>query len=192
MTCYVQAWSDPDYFMTEQNQIQQITEQAKQVRLVIFDVDGVLTDGSLIMGDDGQEYKAFNAKDGHGMKMLQASGVEVGIISARNSRVVSLRMENLGIQHVYQGQRDKLKAFANLKKKLRLEQNQIAYVGDDLLDLCIMRKVGLAIAVQDASPEVIAQAHWQTIASGGRGAAREICELIMRSQDNFDRIVAKY
>jgi len=178
--------------MTEHNQMQQIRERVKQIRLVIFDVDGVLTDGSLIMGDDGQEYKAFNAKDGHGMKMLQVSGVEIGIISARNSRVVSLRMENLGIKHVYQGQRDKLKAFADMKKKLKLEQDQIAYVGDDLLDLCIMRKVGLAIAVQDASPAVVTQADWQTTAPGGRGAAREICELIMQSQNTYDRILAKY
>ncbi len=172
--------------------MEQITQQAKQIRLVIFDVDGVLTDGSLIMGDDGQEYKAFNAKDGHGMKMLQASGVEIGIISARNSRVVSLRMENLGIKHVYQGQRDKLKAFADLLKKLKLEPGQIAYVGDDLLDLCIMRKVGLAIAVQDASPEVVAEADWQTTSNGGKGAAREICEMIMQAQGTFDDILAKY
>ncbi len=178
--------------MTEHSQMQKIRELAQQIRLVIFDVDGVLTDGGLIMGDDGQEYKVFNAKDGHGMKMLQASGVEIGIISARNSRVVALRMENLGIKHVYQGQRDKLKAFADLMKKLQLQQEQIAYVGDDLLDLCIMRKVGLAIAVQDASQAVIDQSHWQTTAPGGRGAAREICEFIMQSQGNLDHILAKY
>lgn len=172
--------------------MQQITEKAKQIRLVIFDVDGVLTDGSLIMGDDGQEYKVFDAKDGHGMKMLLASGVEVGIISARNTRVVALRMEHLGIKHVYQGQRDKLKAFDDLKKKLKLETEQVAYVGDDLLDLGIMRQVGLSIAVQDACQEVVAQADWQTAARGGRGAAREICELIMRSQNNFERILSQY
>ncbi|MCP3670256.1 MAG: 3-deoxy-manno-octulosonate-8-phosphatase KdsC [Gammaproteobacteria bacterium] len=172
--------------------MQQITQQAKQIRLVIFDVDGVLTDGGLIMGDDGQEYKTFNAKDGHGMKMLQASGVEIGIISARNCRVVSLRMENLGIKHVYQGQQNKLKAFADLLKKLKLEPSQIAYVGDDLLDLCIMRKVGLAIAVQDASPEVVAEADWQTTANGGKGAAREICEMIMQAQGSFHDILARY
>ena len=169
-----------------------IIEKAKQIRLVLFDVDGVLTDGSLIMGDDGQEYKAFNAKDGHGMKMLQASGVEIGIISARNSRVVALRMEGLGIKHVYQGQRDKLKAFADLQKKLQLKSDQIAYVGDDLLDLCIMRQVGLSIAVQDASPAVVEQADWQTTAPGGRGAAREVCEMIMQAQNTLDRILAKY
>jgi 3-deoxy-D-manno-octulosonate 8-phosphate phosphatase (KDO 8-P phosphatase) len=170
----------------------QIIEKSKQIRLVIFDVDGVLTDGSLIMGDDGLEYKAFNAKDGHGMKMLQASGVEIGIISARNSRVVALRMEGLGIKHVYQGQRDKLKAFADLQNKLKLKSNQIAYVGDDLLDLCIMRKVGLSIAVNDASQTVVDQADWQTASPGGRGAAREVCEMIMQSQNTLDRILAGY
>ena len=178
--------------MTNHSGMKQITEKAKLIRLVIFDVDGVLTDGSLIMGDDGQEYKAFNAKDGHGMKMLQSSGVEIGIISARNSRVVALRMENLGIRQVYQGQRDKLKAFNDLKNKLKLEPSQTAYVGDDLLDLCIMRMVGLSIAVQDACPAVVAQADWQTTAPGGKGAAREICEMIMQSQGTFSNILAKY
>ncbi len=170
----------------------QITEKIKQIRLVIFDVDGVLTDGSLIMGDDGQEYKAFNAKDGHGMKMLLASGVDIGIISARNSLVVANRMQSLGIKHVYQGQRDKLKAFTELKKKLKLEPSQIAYVGDDLLDLCIMREVGLSIAVQDAAKEVVEQSDWQTTAAGGKGAAREVCEVIMQAQHTYDDILARY
>ncbi len=169
-----------------------ISEKLKRIRLVIFDVDGVLTDGSLIMGDDGQEYKAFNAKDGHGMRMLQDSGVEIGIISARKSRVVAHRMQNLGIKHVYQGQRDKLQAFADLKKRLQLESDQIAYVGDDLLDLCIMREVGLAIAVQDASKAVVEQADWQTTAPGGKGAAREVCEKIMQAHNTLDDILAKY
>jgi 3-deoxy-D-manno-octulosonate 8-phosphate phosphatase (KDO 8-P phosphatase) len=170
----------------------QIADKLKQIRLVIFDVDGVLTDGSLIMGDDGQEYKAFNAKDGHGMKMLLASGVEIGIISARNSLVVSNRMRSLGIEHVYQGQRNKLKAFTDLKKRLKLKSDQIAYVGDDLLDLCIMRKVGLPIAVQDATKEVVELSDWQTDAAGGKGAAREICEAILQAQGNYRDIIARY
>ncbi len=186
MTCCGQAWSNCT------NLMMQITEKLKQIRLVIFDVDGVLTDGSLIMGDDGQEYKAFNAKDGHGMRMLQDSGIEIGIISARNSLVVANRMRDLGIKHVYQGQRDKLKALAEIKKKLNLESGQIAYVGDDLLDLCIMREVGLAIAVQDATKAVAEQSDWQTSAPGGKGAAREVCEMIMQAQNTFDTIMDKY
>jgi 3-deoxy-D-manno-octulosonate 8-phosphate phosphatase (KDO 8-P phosphatase) len=170
----------------------QITEKLKLIRLVIFDVDGVLTDGSLIMGDDGQEYKAFNAKDGHGMKMLLASGVEIGIISARNSLVVANRMQGLGIAHVYQGQRNKLKAFKDLKNKLKLKSDQIAYVGDDLLDLCIMREVGVPIAVQDATKEVVELSDWQTSSLGGKGAAREICEAIMQAQGTYSDIIARY
>ena len=170
----------------------EITEKLKLLRLVIFDVDGVLTDGSLIMGDDGQEYKAFNAKDGHGMKMLLASGVEIGIISARKSLVVANRMQSLGIEHVYQGQRNKLKAFTELKNRLNLEPNQIAYVGDDLLDLCIMREVGVPIAVQDATKEVVELSDWQTDAAGGKGAAREICEAIMQAQGTYNDIIARY
>lgn len=170
----------------------QITEKLKQIRLIIFDVDGVLTDGSLIMGDDGQEYKAFNAKDGHGMKMLLASGVEIGIISARSSLVVSNRMQSLGIKHLYQGQRNKLKALADLQKKLKLEPAQIAYVGDDLLDLCVMREVGLPIAVQDATKEVVELSDWQTEAAGGKGAAREICVKIMQAQGTYNDILARY
>ncbi len=172
--------------------MKQIEEKIKRIRLVIFDVDGVLTDGSLIMGDDGQEYKAFNAKDGHGMRMLQDSGVEIGIISARSSLVVANRMQNLGIKHLYQGERNKLKAFADLKTKLKLESDQIAYVGDDLLDLCIMREVGLSIAVHDATKTVVDQADWQTTAPGGKGAAREVCEQIMQTQNTFHKIVSKY
>lgn len=192
MTCCELVWSDPAMITPDQNVMHKIKEKAKQIRLVLFDVDGVLTDGSLIMGDDGLEYKAFNAKDGHGMKMLQASGVEIGIISARNSLVVALRMESLGIKHVYQGQRGKLKALSDLQNKLTLKSDQIAYVGDDLLDLCIMRKVGLSIAVNDATQTVINQADWQTSSPGGKGAAREVCEMIMRSQNTFDRILAEY
>ena len=149
---------------------------------MVFDVDGVLTDGSLYLGDDGQEYKAFNSKDGLGMKMLQASGVDIGIITARTSEVVRIRMESLGIRHVYQGRQQKLPAFLELKQKLQLSDEQIAYVGDDVVDLPIMRRVGLAITVQDGHKLAAEHAHWQTRARGGRAAAREVCELLMEAQ----------
>ncbi len=169
-----------------------IMERARQIRLVIFDVDGVLTDGSLFLSDDGQEYKAFNSKDGHGMKMLQASGVEIAIITGRTSRVVELRMESLGIRHVFQGQLDKLPAYERLKKTLELTDGEIAYVGDDVVDLPIMRRVGLAIAVQDAHPLVRQHAHWQTPARGGRGAAREVCELLMEGHGVLESTLQRY
>ncbi|MCP4288034.1 MAG: 3-deoxy-manno-octulosonate-8-phosphatase KdsC [Gammaproteobacteria bacterium] len=172
--------------------MKEILERAARIKLVVFDVDGVLTDGSLYLGDDGLEYKAFNAKDGLGMKMLQRSGVKIGIITARNSHVVALRMESLGIEHLYQGQENKLPAFKDLQQKLRLDTEQIAYVGDDVVDLPIMRHVGLAIAVQDAHKLAIEHAHWKTVACGGRGAAREVCELLLEAQGNLSSALERY
>ena len=163
-----------------------ILAKAAQIKLVVFDVDGVLTDGSLFVGDDGQEYKAFHSRDGLGMKLLRKSGVEIGIITARTSEVVKHRMENLDIQHVYQGRLDKLPALEELLAKLRLSFEQTAYVGDDIVDLPVMRQVGLAIAVQDAHPLAKQHAHWQTPHGGGRGAARDVCELIMEAQNTLD------
>ena len=172
--------------------MQNILEKARNIRLVIFDVDGVLTDGSLFIGDDGQEYKAFNSRDGHGMKMLQESGVAIAIITGRSSQVVEHRIRDLGIEHVYQGQRDKRQAFAALMEKLDLRTEQVAYVGDDVVDLPGMVQVGLAIAVQDAHPFVLRHAHWQTPNGGGRGAARDVCELILEAQGKLDDMLQTY
>lgn len=171
---------------------QHIIEKAKLIRLVIFDVDGVLTDGSLFYGDDGQEYKAFHSRDGHGMNMLQNSGVEIGIITGRTSSVVNHRMKNLNISHIYQGQSDKLPAFESLMEKLDLRPEQIAYVGDDIVDLPIMLRVGLAISVADGHPLAKQHAHWTTSKSGGRGAAREVCEFVMEAQGTLQTALQKY
>ncbi len=172
--------------------MQDIQEKARKIRLVIFDVDGVLTDGSLFLGDDGQEYKAFNSRDGHGIKMLQQIGIEIGIITGRSSEVVRLRMQSLGIKHVYQGQLDKRPAYQELRDKLGLSNAEIAYVGDDVVDLPIMRLVGLAIAVNDAHPFVTQHAHWLTPHAGGRGAARDVCELLMDAQGHLQRVLQSY
>ena len=169
-----------------------ILAKAAQIKLVVFDVDGVLTDGSLFVGDDGQEYKAFHSRDGLGMKLLRKSGVEIGIITARTSEVVKHRMENLDIQHVYQGRLDKLPALEELIAKLGLSFEQTAYVGDDIVDLPVMRQVGLAIAVQDAHPLAKQHAHWQTPHGGGRGAARDVCELVMEAQNTLDTQLASF
>ncbi|NCA69020.1 MAG: 3-deoxy-manno-octulosonate-8-phosphatase KdsC [Sphingobacteriia bacterium] len=171
--------------------MQDILERAARIRLVIFDVDGVLTDGSLFLGDDGQEYKSFNSRDGHGMVLLQESGVSIGIITGRTSEVVRLRMESLGIVHLFQGCREKLPAYEGLKRALGLVDADVAYVGDDLVDLPIMRRVGLAIAVADAHDLVRGHAHLCTRAAGGRGAAREVCELIMQAQGTWARLVGE-
>lgn len=172
--------------------MQDILERAARIRLVIFDVDGVLTDGSLYLGDDGQEYKAFNSRDGHGMVILQETGVLLAVITGRSSEVVRIRMESLGVAHVYQGRRDKLPAYEELKGALGLADGDIAFVGDDVVDLPIMRRVGLAIAVADAHPLVRQHAHWSTGKGGGRGAAREVCELILEAQGNLERITTRY
>lgn len=169
-----------------------ILARAAQIQLVVFDVDGVLTDGSLFVGDDGQEYKAFHSRDGFGMKLLKDSGVQIGVITARSSEVVKHRMENLGIEHLYQGRLEKLPAFEELVAKLGLSLEQTAYVGDDVIDLPVMRRAGLAIAVQDAHPLAKQHAHWQTPHSGGRGAARDVCELILEAQGTLQAQLSKY
>ncbi|MGM0593132.1 MAG: 3-deoxy-manno-octulosonate-8-phosphatase KdsC [Pseudomonadota bacterium] len=172
--------------------MQDIMQRAVGIELVIFDVDGVLTDGSLFLGDDGQEYKAFNSRDGHGMKMLQASGVAIGIITGRTSKVVEHRMESLGIKHVYQGQADKLPAFEGLLQKLSLSPEQVAYVGDDVVDLPILIRAGLAIAVQDAHTLVKQHSHWTTPSPGGRAAARDVCEMIMQARGTLEQQLNHY
>jgi len=172
--------------------MQDILERASRIKLVIFDVDGVLTDGSLYIGDDGQEYKAFNSRDGHGMVMIQQTGVTLAIITGRTSGVVRIRMESLGIEHVYQGKRDKLPAYEDLKEALGIADSDIAYVGDDVVDLPIMQRVGLSIAVSDAHPLVQRHAHWLTRSPGGRGAGRDVCELIMEAQGNLDIMMKHY
>ena len=172
--------------------VDDIFAKAANIRLVIFDVDGVLTDGSLFLGDGGEEYKAFNSRDGHGMKMLQRSAVVIGIITGRTSDVVRHRMASLGIEHVYQGRLDKLPAFEDLISKLGLEPEQVAYVGDDVVDLPILIRAGLAIAVQDAHEMVKQHCHWITPNPGGRRAARDVCELIMQAQGTLEEQLNYY
>ncbi len=172
--------------------MQDVAARAAKIRLVIFDVDGVLTDGKLVFDDQGREYKSFHCRDGHGLKMLRQTGIEVAVISGRASPAVAARMANLGIQHLFQGQQDKLAAFAALCERLQLAPEQIAYVGDDLPDLPIMQRVGLAIAVSDAHFSVRERAHWCTAHAGGTGAAREVCDLIMEAQGSLDSLIAAY
>lgn len=172
--------------------MQDILEKASRIKLVIFDVDGVLTDGSLFLSDDGQEYKAFNSKDGFGMRLLQDSGIDVGIITGRESTLVRLRMEELGITQIMQGRREKGPALDEMMEITGLTLDQIAYVGDDVVDLPIMSRVGLSIAVQDARPVVKKHAHWITESVGGRGAGRDVCELILEAHGKWDDIIKRY
>jgi len=165
---------------------------ARPIKLVLFDVDGVLTDARLILGDDGQEYKAFNSKDGHGLKMLQRNGVAAGIITGRTSKVVEHRVRDLEIRHVYQGCKEKLPVYERLIAELGLSPTETAFVGDDVVDLPIMLRVGLAIAVQDAHTLVRRHAHWVTPSPGGQGAGREVCEMLMFAQGTYTNEMQRY
>ncbi|MEH6498829.1 MAG: HAD family hydrolase [Pseudoalteromonas distincta] len=173
-------------------QDQELLDRARAIRLAIFDVDGVLTDGRLYFMPDGTEFKSFNTLDGHGIKMLMASGVEVAIISGRSSPLVEKRAANLGIRHLIQGREDKLNALAELRNIVDVSLDQIAFLGDDLPDLPVMRRVGLGIAVASADSFVREHAHGITQAVGGAGAAREFCELIMFAQGTLDNARAAY
>ncbi len=169
-----------------------IIDKAKKLKLLILDVDGVLTDGKLFFDNEGNEYKSFHARDGHGIKLLRQTGVEVAVISGRKSNSVALRMKSLGIEHVYQGHEDKRAAFIELLNKVGVTPEQVAHVGDDLLDLPIMTRVGLAIAVNDANFAVKEHADWCTSALGGNGAVREVCDFIMQAQGHFDDVLKTY
>ncbi len=172
--------------------MQKIIEKVKKLKLLILDVDGVLTDGRLFFDDNGKEYKSFHARDGHGIKLLRQTGVEVAIISGRKSNSVALRMKSLGIEYVYQGHENKIAAFNEIIQSLSIEPEQVAHVGDDLLDLPVMTRVGLAIAVNDANFAVREYADWCTETPGGMGAVREVCDFIMQAQGTFDSVVKSY
>ena len=159
-----------------------INQRAARVRLVVFDVDGVFTDGRLYYGPGGEELKVFHVHDGQGVKRLLRQGVAVAVISGRDSAAVSRRMQDLGIAHVFQGDEDKLPIFERLLKKLALKPEETACVGDDLPDLPLLEQAGLAVAVANALPEVRAKAHLVTGATGGAGAVREVCDLILAAR----------
>jgi 3-deoxy-D-manno-octulosonate 8-phosphate phosphatase (KDO 8-P phosphatase) len=169
-----------------------VLNRAKKIKLVVFDVDGVMTDGGITIGDDGQEYKTFNVQDGLGMKLLKNSGVEMAIITGRTSNVVALRAKNLGVTHLYQGVENKLIAFNDLIKKLNLAADEVAFMGDDIVDASPMKRSGLGVTVP-AAPESVKQiAQYITTKQGGKGAVRELCELIMKAQNNLEAQIAPY
>lgn len=170
----------------------EIRDLAQKIKLAVFDVDGVLTDGSLYLGENGNEYKAFNVRDGLGLVMLKESGCQLAVITARSSSIVAERMQSLGIEHVYQGQNDKRIALLDLADKLKIKMQHIMYLGDDLIDLPAMSQVGLPLAVADAHDKVKEHSLGVTDACGGRGAAREVCEMIMVAQDTFNDRLDQY
>jgi 3-deoxy-D-manno-octulosonate 8-phosphate phosphatase (KDO 8-P phosphatase) len=167
-------------------------EKAKNIKLVIFDIDGVMTDGSLFFDNNGDEYKAFNSLDGHGLRMLQECGVRVAVITGRKSELVKHRMNDLGVTLLYQGYRDKIPAFESLLKEVDLKKDQITYVGDDVVDLPVMSQLEFTIAVQNAHPFVKKHVQWITERSGGHGAVREVCEFILDAKGLLDDKLNSY
>lgn len=170
----------------------ELLERQKGIRLLILDVDGVLTDGSLFLGDAGEQYKAFNSRDGHGIRMAQEGGIEVAVLTGRNSEVVTHRMRDLGVRHIMQGRRDKGLAIEELLARSGFGARETAFVGDDVVDLPAMRRVGLGIAVADAHPLVLEHADWRTRVGGGRGAVREVCEELLGAQQQLEGILRVY
>lgn len=175
--------------MTESTMVsvtEAIWEAARPLRLLLLDVDGVLTDGRLYLTDSGEEIKAFHSRDGHGIKMLIATGVSVGIVTGRSSRVVQRRAQDLGISLLVQGCQDKRAAVLSILAERHLTAPEVAFMGDDVIDLPAMQSVGLAVAPADAHPLVRAKARWVTQQNGGFGAVREVCELLMHAQGTLD------
>ena len=169
-----------------------IDEKAARVRLILFDVDGVLTDGKILLHADGTESKVFDIKDGSGIVWAQRLGLRVGFLSARSSSATAQRAAQLGITLVHQGVANKLETYDQIADTLMLDDDEIAYMGDDILDLPVLSRVGLATAPADAADDVRTRVHWVAQAKGGAGAARELIELILRSQGLWDSVIATY
>jgi 3-deoxy-D-manno-octulosonate 8-phosphate phosphatase (KDO 8-P phosphatase) len=169
-----------------------LEEKARQIRLLVVDVDGVMTDGRVIFADSGEEVKAFDVKDGHGIKLLMRGGVDVAILTGRESRVVLHRARDLGIDMVYQGAKEKLPVLDRILREKGLGYGEACYIGDDLIDLPILRRVGFSITVEDGHEDIKGSVDYVTRMPGGRGAVREVCELILKAQGKWDEVTARY
>jgi 3-deoxy-D-manno-octulosonate 8-phosphate phosphatase (KDO 8-P phosphatase) len=169
-----------------------VAERAARVRLFVLDVDGVLTDGRLYFGPQGEAMKAFDVRDGHGIKLLREAGIDVAILTARRSDIVAARARELGIERLTQGAGDKLAGFDALAAAAGVPADACAYMGDDWPDLPVFRRVAFAATVADAAPEVQALAHWVATAPGGRGAVREAAHFVLRAQGRFDALLARH
>ncbi len=170
----------------------QIFAKARQIKLMIFDVDGVLTDGKLLFGPDGEALKSFHVLDGHGIRLLEQSGIQTAIISARKSDMVMRRAEDLGIAHVQLGIQDKLSAFTALLDKTGLKAADCGYIGDDVIDLPILTRAGFSASVPDGHVEVRKRVDYVTLVAGGNGAVREICDLILLAQEKYLPLMESY
>lgn len=169
-----------------------IRQKAKKIKLLLLDVDGVLTDGGIVMNDRGEEIKRFDVRDGHGIRLLSRAGIQIGLITGRNSKVLSHRARDLGIRMVYQRAYDKLDIYNKIKRKNGFKDHEIAYVGDDIVDLPILSKVGLALTVRDCWAELKREVDYVARGKGGRGAVREIIELILKAQGKWQGLTRRY
>lgn len=163
-----------------------IIDIAKQIKLLICDVDGVFSDGLIYMGNKGEELKTFHTRDGYGVKSLMNAGIEIAIITGRKSQIVENRMKALGITLIYQGQDDKIKAYQDICTKLDIAPEQTGYIGDDLIDWPVMEQVALKVCVADGHPLLAKRANYVTSIRGGHGAVREVCDLILQARDELD------
>jgi 3-deoxy-D-manno-octulosonate 8-phosphate phosphatase (KDO 8-P phosphatase) len=170
----------------------ELLEKAKKIKCVITDVDGVLTDGLIYLDNHGNELKAFNIQDGMGLKLLMSAGIEVAVITTSRNAVIEHRMQQLGIRYYFKGQVDKRAAYLELKAKLALNDEDFAYIGDDLPDIAIISQVGLGIAVANAMGQVKEAAIWHTELHGGRGAIREVCDFILKAQNKEEEALNNY
>ena len=166
--------------------------KAKALKLFLLDVDGVLTDGTITYTHEGNEIKSFHTRDGLGIRLLMESGVEVGLITARESEAVNRRVQDLGLKYVFQKAKNKLKVFEQLLEELNLQPSEVGYMGDDWLDLPLLVRVGFAATVEDAVPEVLQVAHYVTKRKGGKGAVREVCDLILEAKETGGILLEKY
>ena len=171
---------------------EELVKKIKPVTFLILDVDGVLTDGKIIIDDLGNETKHFNVRDGHGLKMLMRTGIEVVLITGRTSKVVEHRARELGIKEIYQGSKNKVENLEEILRTKKISGEQVAYVGDDIVDIPVFRRVGFSVAVEDASEYAKESADYITEGKGGQGAVRELCEIILKIQGKWDDIVSRY
>ncbi len=169
-----------------------LIDKMRKVKVLILDVDGVLTDGRIVISDDGQETKCFHVRDGHGLKMIQRAGIEVMFLTGRKSQVVEHRARELGVNKVYQGVLDKLAIFSEILADAKLSAEQVAYMGDDIVDLPVLKRAGFSITVCDSHGEVMRAVDLVTQNAGGRGAVREVCEMILKAQGKWEKIMERY
>lgn len=169
-----------------------VLERAKKIKAIFFDIDGVLTDGRIVLGNYGDELKFFDIQDGHGIAMLGRAGIKTALITGRKSRINTRRAKELKINKVYQNATDKLKVFEKVSRKFKITHEEVCYIGDDLIDIPCLTRAGLSVAVKTAVPEAREKAHYITEHEGGRGAAREVIDLILKAQGKWEEVTRRY